>query len=244
MKRNVVIAAAFGMSARDLYPFMETFSAAGLSTHTEGLLLIKPGHPDAKQRLQTIANGFGISVVAPEEDYPFLDGNRRLNLSSSNAVLALPHTARYAHAFAALRGRKRCFDKVLLTDTRDVYFQSDPFVHITQPALYVTQEQLRTTGTRADDCCYVQTQLHNRKWLDDVSPTAAADMTDKYGGKTPILCSGITLGTTDSVLNYLRHFVVSMSRLRPPLKAGMLDPGRSVHAALSYLHEAPLPRAL
>ena len=245
-RRNVVIAAGFGMPARDLYPFMHTFYTVGLSMHAEALLLVKVGHPDSKRRLQVVAKGFGLGVVAPEEDYPFLEATHRLNLSSSNAVLSMPHTARYAHAFAALRGRKRCFDKVLLTDARDVYFQADPFVHVSQPALYVTQEQVRHGGTKADDCCYVQTNEHNRRWLNDVAATAAGAMLAKYGGKTPILCSGITLGTTDAVLNYLRHFVVSMSRLKPPLHAGRpmptLNAGlRSYHVALLSLRDAPLP---
>jgi hypothetical protein len=163
----------------------------------------------------------------------------------------VPHTARYAHAYAALRGRRRCYEKVLLTDTRDVYFQSDVFEHVTRQALYVTQEQVRAGATA--DCCYVQTNSFNRQWLEDVdrsldhvgdagglfsggvrmgtavgggSPqppprlSAAQRVEAKYGGRTPILNSGITMGTTDAVALYLKYFVLAMSRMRPPIRAG------------------------
>ena len=66
---------------------------------------------------------------------------------------SIPATGRYFEIEAVMNAFGRCFDRVLITDTRDAYFQSDPFVHMPlSGGFYSFQEQVRRRST----CCSLQ----------------------------------------------------------------------------------------
>ena len=129
---------------------------------------------------------------------------------------------RYVHIVAVLRAFI-CYQKVLLTDTRDVYFQADPFVAIQEAGtLYATQEQVR----RDSSCCTLQGNPINRRWLEKIEPVMATPLRSQ-GPPLPILNSGISLGDAAAVLTYAEKMVGVLAVLnrRGVLKGGGMDQG-------------------
>lgn len=81
-----------------------------------------------------------------------------------------------------------CTDGIMLTDVRDAYFQSDPFIYKKelQKPLMVFEE--------------LYPNLTNTHWLTDGPVRNCKDITI---GATPMLCSGSTMGSREGILNYL-----------------------------------------
>lgn len=95
------------------------------------------------------------------------------------------------------------FHRVLMTDVRDVVFQSDPFAHPWAAGLNVTLEDRRMTiGT----CPYVTRWITGHLGQDAWEP-----LRDR-----PISCSGTTLGDADAVADYLER----LTALLTPWEAG------------------------
>jgi hypothetical protein len=226
---RVVIGGAFGYSSAIVRPFVESFNWAQLHRHVDGLLLVNRLQQRGAwqqtlkaNRTRSAAAANGMHAVAPDEDYPFRSVIESLGFSADR--LPPPHSLRYLHVVAVLRWRP-CYKKVLLTDTRDVYFQADPFVAVRDlETLYATQEQVRAGSS----CCTLQGNPMNRGWLqkmDRVYPTPLR----KEGPPLPILNSGITLGGTPAVLRYAEKMVEVMRLLHGHgvLNSGGMD--QAVH---------------
>ena len=214
LKRNLVIGASFGSkyNAEALRPFITSFVDAGLSKHAEVFLLV---HASQKNPgLVSLANKSSVQLMVAEVDYQHKASLRNIGIHQRNstALRAQPNSMRWFHTYSALVTWAHCFDKVVSTDTRDAFFQADPFVHITRPGFFPTQEQIRVgvrtggqeAGKRNGECCTLQHNPWNRGWLNAISPHAADELVRQYDGYTPILCSGVSLGTTDAFRAYLR----------------------------------------
>eukprot|EP00966_Prymnesium_polylepis_P325375 7381355-Prymnesium_polylepis.1 len=231
---RVVIGGAFGYSSAIVRPFVESFGWAQLHRYIDGLLRInKQQQRGAWQqalkanRTRSAAAANGMHAVAPDEDYPFRSVIESLGFSADR--LPPPHSMQYLHVVAVLRWRP-CYKKALLTDTRDVYFQADPFVAVRDlETLYATQEQVRAGSS----CCTLQGNPTNRMWLqkmDRVYPTPLR----KEGPPLPILNSGITLGGTAAVLRYAEKMVEVMRLLHGHgvLNSGGMD--QTVHNVIVW----------
>ncbi|GMH87822.1 hypothetical protein TrST_g8529 [Triparma strigata] len=101
-----------------------------------------------------------------------------------------PSTYRWPMITDYINDNQRSIDMVLLADVRDMAFQGDPFSIVTRPGLYVfngvesmTIGQDGWNGGWVKDCFGngVFQQLYDKK----------------------IICSGVSLGTIDSILSYL-----------------------------------------
>ena len=84
------------------------------------------------------------------------------------------------------------YDRVVFTDVRDTYFQTDPFDHIpkSKSVFYAFSENL---GQLIRDCGW------NSAWIRDCFGPDTLD----FVSNSTIICSGISMGSMDRVLEYL-----------------------------------------
>lgn len=102
----------------------------------------------------------------------------------------------YYHYLAARRGE---YSNVMLTDVRDVLFQRDPFeFEFGDEICCFLEDKRKTIGS-----CRV-----NSKWIRGLfGPSVLREMADKR-----ISCSGITIGGSERIVNYLEIMVKYLVR--------------------------------
>jgi hypothetical protein len=112
------------------------------------------------------------------------------------------------------------FEKVLLTDVRDVVFQRDPFDFLMRGAMCAFQESLARIG---DD-------YFNSQWI-----------IDGFGKKVfqklshrPVYCSGVTIGTTSGVLGYLAAMTKELT-----IRVGFMGYDQGIHNYLVHTDAIP-----
>ena len=132
-----------------------------------------------------------LFAMMPSESLPSL--KRRLL-----RFQGMPHVTRYFH-YADYLATHDGFSKVLLSDVRDVVFQSDPFAGWDR-GLYVGMESPALT---------IATEPFDREW-----------MLDAYGeamlariGHCQVSCSGVTFGDGESIRRYIDQILAETLRL-------------------------------
>lgn len=129
---------------------------------------------------------------------------------------------RYFIARDLLKAHGAAFSNVLLTDSRDVLFQGDPF-SLTGDGLLSGLEN-RPIG----QC------PHNSKWIKHLYGAAALE---KMSTRS-IICSGVTLGPTRSVQTYLEQMCAEIWKFLPTVSFyGGYDQG--MHNALIFEKRIP-----
>lgn len=246
--RNLVLGAAYGYSASAVRLFTRTFRAAGLHRQACGVLLREDDRATERGRaLEREAAACGVHTAAAGRDYAFARRVDRIGLPLG--AISPGALKRYAHGFAFLVEHGRRFDRVLLVDTRDAYFQADPFAHVPAdptgagPAtgdvgasvggtFYATTEQRRgasLTGLPPHPCCTLAHNPPNRQWLLHAGGPGIAHklgrlhLAEYPNGELPILNSGVSIGTTRGVLSYLRAMLDEIARLGHGKRASVLD---------------------
>ena len=125
-----VIGAAYGASVESIFLLMHTFHDAGLDATVEGIFITS--HRWKLPAAKTAP--FGWRSLVPGLDFPINEE------TAAAAGRHAPHSLRFLHAKALLQAWGHCWEKVMLIDTRDTYFQADPFKWV-HDGLYVTQER-------------------------------------------------------------------------------------------------------
>jgi hypothetical protein len=97
------------------------------------------------------------------------------------------------------------YDRVLLTDSRDVFFQSDPFERINDNSLHVAVED-NTIG----NCPF------NSKWINSVY---GIDYLNKIS-KEQVVCAGTTMGSYATITAYLKYMTSQLEKYGPLLDTG------------------------
>mmetsp|Transcript_12911 Transcript_12911/g.27876 ORF Transcript_12911/g.27876 Transcript_12911/m.27876 type:complete len:867 (+) Transcript_12911:75-2675(+) len=115
---------------------------------------------------------------------------------------------------------KDCTDGVMLTDVRDVYFQSDPFAFVTSPHELMLFEEIFPGVT-------------NEHWLTDLPVKKCRNVTV---GPVPVLCSGSTMGTREGIINYIQVMVEEFDywKARVNCRCDMVGDDQSIHNYLYY----------
>ena len=116
----------------------------------------------------------------------------------------------------------RRYGRVMLTDIRDVIFQSDPFAHLGDADIVYAHERARIR-----ECQY------NAGWVRQAYGEGIyANIAEYY-----VSCAGTTIGTIDGILGYLAAMTDEMSASRVPDQN--IDQG--IHNFV--VHMRPLPGA-
>jgi hypothetical protein len=122
----------------------------------------------------------------------------RLRLQLPAAARLYPSTeTRYLFCERLLN--ERSYDRVLLSDTRDVLFQSDPFSALPVEGLAVSIESRTYT---------LATESHNAGWIVQGFGTVMLERI----GHNAIACSGVTYGDGDNIGKYLELMVRGILR--------------------------------
>jgi len=201
---DVILGLAAGYHFGDVRPFLASLRQSGFSGRC--VLFVTPTTREVERM-----RAAGAEVVAFEPQ---------------GAIAPLSLNAYRYFLYLDFLRREGPLGRVLLTDVRDVLFQSDPFVHPWEPGLCATLEDRRMTiGT----CPFA------RRWISGHLGQAAWEaIADR-----PISCSGTTLGEADAVLDYLERMAALLTPYEPGREM-MAGYDQGVHNHL--IHNGLLPR--
>lgn len=146
--------------------------------------------------LQTLAL---TMLGAIEGAVPAWRGLARLR-SSVACLLYPPMDTRFIRYERFLRNHRH--ERILLTDVRDVLFQSDPFAGLPHARLALS---LETPAYR------IATESHNAAWIRRVY---GDELLERIGSER-VSCVGVTYGEQSGVLHYLDGFTRELMRLAP-----------------------------
>jgi hypothetical protein len=209
--RDLILALLHGQSFAAVAPFVHSLKATGyrgrlvmftsqVGAETEAELRrlgvqVMPFHFSGKKDRQPLAR------LWPLWRWYFASG------ASPAAKARLAHRVlhvryrRYLLYAEFLRQREAEFDRVLLADSTDIFFQGDPFAWPWQPGVHFFLEEARNL---LGNC-----RLH-RLWL---SCQVGPEFVDLHANEI-VSCSGTTFGDTASIQDYLAEMVAAMMRAR------------------------------
>lgn len=128
--------------------------------------------------------------------------------------------ARYFYYLAFLQAHAADYDRVMLTDVRDVWFQRDPFDWTSPaPLQFFLEHRAVTIGHHAG----------NALWVRQACGEAALERI----AQERVSCSGITFGTTAGMLDYLAAMTDALTRATPRI-AGHDGYDQGVHNHLVW----------
>lgn len=204
--RTLILGAAVGYGIPQLRPFLVSLARSGYRGDLCLLCSFGNGDPATLQALR--AGGVKVEAFESWRMMPI-----ELN------------TARYIRYLEVLLTQS-C-DAVLLTDTRDVIFQRDPFAgDWSAPLQFFLEHDDKTL----DSC------ESNREWIE---AAYGREKVRTLAGR-PISCSGTTLGTREAILDYISAMIEAMGQVHPDsLKVTGIDQG--IHNVL--IQEGRFPKA-
>ncbi len=125
--------------------------------------------------------------------------------------------ARFCYYYDYLAANKDKYEKVLLTDIRDVVFQADPFPDIKNAELNFYGEDHKINN------------FYTAYWIKNAFGVKAFE---KIKEET-ILCAGTTMGATEKMLHYLRQMIITQASITAGL-TGLDGFDQGVHNYLIY----------
>jgi hypothetical protein len=126
--------------------------------------------------------------------------------------------ARFFHFLRFLQ--RHPYERVLITDVRDVLFQRDPFADLPREGLAVSIETRRYT---------IATEPHNRTWL---AEAFGPELVERIGA-SPVSCVGVTCGDIRAMSDYLHLMTTEMRQLSAKVaRRGGAD--TAIHNALLW----------
>jgi hypothetical protein len=240
---HLVLGAATSYELPEIMPFVRSLRRTGYAGHLA--LLVDALRPESCHALQgmgvelvTIANrwqtlsghGQRLRRHAARLQLPALwyaaslgwavrDPVRR-RLRRNRSVVSCHHisSARYFHYYEYLVRQPARFERVMLTDVRDVLFQDDPFAFsLPQPLLFF----LEGSGQR------IGMERYNRNWVRQLyGRRGLRSLADQR-----IVCSGTTIGDARAILRYLELMCDELARLTGRI-CGRVSRDQGVHNGL------------
>jgi hypothetical protein len=117
--------------------------------------------------------------------------------------------------------KEKQIERVLITDVRDVFFQSDPMISFPGHTLFCFEED---RSMSLSSCPY------NSKWVLETYGEAALS---RFGNSN-IICSGVTVGSHELMIDYLEKMCNELERV-PSVWGG----DQAVHNMLFYSGKIP-----
>lgn len=179
--QNLILGLAAGYHFGDLAPFVLSWKAVAPKARL--VLFTSP-----TTRHTTQLRDLGVEVVPFERPAEFEN---------------VPYNGyRYRLYREYLRTHDESFERILLTDVRDVLFQSDPFAFAWSPGINATLEAPGMTIGRCP---------HNSHWVENhLGPQALDFLRDE-----PISCSGTTVADQETLLEYLDAMIEQSTGFSP-----------------------------
>ena len=166
INKNLILGAAVGYSYKDLKNFIATLR----NFYSQDVFLIVANNIDEKTNDFFEKNK--IQKIVTEEDKKLI------------------YKKRYNIYYNFIR--KNSYEKILITDTRDVFFQKDPFKnHFLKKINFFIEDK------KIQEC------KHNSRWIKKLyGKKILKKLSDKY-----ISCSGTTIGYRNEMLMYLKCMI-------------------------------------
>lgn len=195
MKKNLIL------TISDYYNFyhLSRFFLSLFRTSFSGHVVVFAGPHTGNNTIRAM-EAFGVEVIRYQNKFPFIP------IPHPNNLKQLPdpiHIYNFRHFlyYDYLLKHEGEFEKILLTDIRDVAFQDDPFSFPMQEAVYVAIEN-RTK--KLGECQY------NGRWVrNGYGEDVLTDMADHI-----VSCAGTTLGPASHIKRYLEKLLHEIVHLR------------------------------
>ena len=169
MSKNLIMGLAFGYSAAQLKPFI-----LSLRQHYQSDALII------------------VSEITSELQQLFDENSIRIHITNAPLARHTCQSLRYAIYLECIEQYFSDVNNILLTDVRDVIFQSNPFIEYPKHRLEFFAE-----AEIFKNCKY------NGPWISKVySNERLAEIIDQY-----IICGGTTMGSKDGIIDYLKAMI-------------------------------------
>lgn len=244
--RELIIGAAIGYNAEQIRPFISSLKSTGYTgdlalivaskavkelrdeSHLDNVILI-PADSWAGSRARYLQGRFARKVIWPVvQACIWLTANAlgRIGASSQTRLdrkIAFykrwvhPQLSRFFFYREYLSSNQ--YDRVLLSDIRDVVFQDDPFTQLPTSGIAVSIESRKYT---------IKTNYWNALWIRLGYGRSALDRI----GDNPVSCAGITYGDVDSIKRYLNLMTVEL--LKMPLRAFIQLGDQGIHNYLVW----------
>ncbi len=201
-KKNLVLGAVHAMEMEYISPFLLSLRRTG---YTGDIAFFVSA---LSERTRAWLKKLGVTLVTIEGENP---------------LPGLPvNSLRYFIFAPFLREKAGTYDRVMLSDVRDVFFQRDPF----------------ETELDAPLCCFEE----NPDWNLARSPINCGWIAAAFGkqaieriGHHRILCSGVTLGTEAAISEYVTAMVEKMTVLNTDIPCLLYVTGGIDQGVHNYL---------
>ncbi len=233
--KNLVLGAVRGYTFEQLRPFVVSLRRSGFS----GDLVLLWN----TLSLETLAalGAHGVKLVpfryrgsgtlnSWSRFWPWLSrllpllGNSWVAREILKAILPL-QTVRFLHYHDYISAHCGDYDKVFITDVRDVFFQTDPFAGFEAGVGVFEEGDVRLIGEERE---------YNARWVEELFGRHEMERIAGY----PVLCSGTIIGETGAILNYFERFEALLREARK-VETGGSDQG--VH---NYLCRVVAPESV
>jgi hypothetical protein len=219
MKRNLVIGAALGYNANHLNPFIRTLRATGYS----GDIVFFVAH-DVDEELLDYLKSFDVKAIRIQtflswipkplrirrfsKHLRFIHKNyyqflRSLFKDDQKFLRAVGRTStwflsiacsRYFYYYDYIVKNASSYEHIMLSDVKDVVFQTDPFLNVHERKIYYAIENPKVR---------IKDQPGNDKW---VKVLFGEQIHEELAGEK-ISCSGTTLAHVSCMLPYLEEMI-------------------------------------
>lgn len=194
--KSAVFALAVGYSIDDLSPFVISLRYTGY----RGSILFGVGF-SVTEKLQSFADKYGVTLKVVD---------RRPTRACSLCSLSLA-LSRYTFYLQWLKEIDKNIEKILITDVRDVVFQTNPFLEFSprdSSRIFAFEESFNFS---IDTKRPFKTPW-NRNWIVEAYGSKGLNKI----GKETIICSGTTISGRNGMKHYLSVMVEELERLRKP----------------------------
>ena len=188
--RQAIVGAAFGYQPRALTPLIRSLVKSEYKGDT--WLLVS----ESDLRLESWLHANGVRTIRVGDVFPYAEIFAPAASQAPQSLSGMsPHVRRYFMYRLFMRTVGRSYDLMMLSDTRDVIFQKDPF-DFPRPAadvLFVLEDRGKSIGACTANSAWVRNAF---------GEAVLSELGDK-----PISCSGTMFGNLRGLTAYLDRFV-------------------------------------
>jgi hypothetical protein len=154
-------------------------------------------------------------IASPLARFWFMLADKKQQFSMASSAYHI-HQSRHFLYTAFLEEKGHLYKHIMLSDTRDVVFQRNPFDFPIENSLCCFLE---------DPSTHIIDEKHNAGWI----RRAFGEQTLHEIGHNPISCAGITMGSTQAIYNYTSHMCNLLLQPRIRAIAGITGLDQGIH---------------